>query len=132
MMVVIDTNVLVSAFWSKKGTPAQILALVQNGRLTPCYDSRIFAEYRRVLRRPKFNFSEWEITGVLTQIESDGVSVVPCPLTAPFTDEEDRKFYEVARHCNATLITGNLKHFPKDELVQSAAEFLTSILPEVR
>ena len=130
MLVVIDTNVLVSAFWSRKGAPAQILALIQNGRLTPCYDSRILAEYRRILRRPKFNFFEWEIIGVLTQIESDGMSVVPCPLAVPFIDEEDRKFYEVARHCNATLITGNLKHFPKDEFVISVAEFMTSILPD--
>ena len=112
MLVVIDTNVLVSAFWSKNGAPAQILALIQNGRLTPCYDSRILAEYRRILRRSKFDFSEWEIAGVLAQIESDGMSVVPCPLDVPFTDEDDRKFYEVAKHCDATLITGNLKHFP--------------------
>ena len=127
MLVVIDTNVLVSAFWSKNGAPAQILALIQNGRLTPCYDVRILTEYRRTLSRSKFDFSEWEINGVLTQIESDGISVVPNPLTIPFNDEDDRKFYEVAKHCNATLITGNLKHFPKDGLVQSVAEFLASI-----
>ena len=127
MLVVIDTNVLVSALWSKNGAPAQILALIQNGRLTPCYDSRILAEYWRILRRPKFDFSEWEISGVLTQIESDGVSVVPYPIRVPFADEDDRKFYEVAKHCNATLITGNLKHFPKDGLVRSAADFLAAL-----
>ena len=132
MLVVIDTNILVSAFWSKSGVSAQILALVQNGRLTPCYDSRILAEYWRILRRSKFGFSQWEIAGVLTQIEHDGVSVVPCSLSAPFTDEDDRKFYEVAKHCNATLITGNLKHFPKDELVLSVAEFLAAIQPDER
>ena len=131
MLVVIDTNVLVSAIWSKSGGPARILALIQNGRLTPCYDSRILTEYRRTLSRSKFDFSEWEITAVLTQIESDGMSVVPNPLTEPFNDEDDRKFYEVARHCNATLITGNLKHFPKDRLVQSVAEFLASMQPGI-
>ena len=127
MLVVIDTNVLVSAFWSKNGAPAQILSFVQNGRLTPCYDSRILTEYWRVLRRTKFDFSEWEIAGVVAQIESDGVSVVPCPLDVSFIDEDDRKFYEVAKYCNATLITGNLRHFPKDELVLSVAEFLAAL-----
>ena len=127
MLVVIDTNVLVSALWSKSGVPAQVLALMQNRRLTPCNDSRILAEYWRVLRRSKFDFSEWEITGLLTQIEGDGVSVVPCPLPLPFIDEDDRKFSEVAKHCNATLITGNIKNFPKDELVQSVADVLASL-----
>ena len=127
MLAVIDTNVLVSAFWSKDGAPAKILALIQNGRLTPCYDARILEEYRGVLLRPKFGFIEWEVGGIMSQIENDGMSVVPCPLNVPFTDEDDRKFYEVAKHCNAVLITGNLKHFPKDELVQSVAVFLSSL-----
>ena len=127
MLVVIDTNVLVSALWSRNGAPAQILAMIQNGRLTPCYDSRILEEYWRTLRRSKFGFSEWEIAGILAQIESDGMSVVPSPLSVPFMDEDDRKFYEVAKHCNATLITGNLKHYPKDELVLSVTEFLAAL-----
>jgi putative PIN family toxin of toxin-antitoxin system len=127
MLVVIDTNVLVSAFWSKNGTSAKVLALILNGRLTPCYDSRILAEYRGVLLRPKFNFSQWEVAGILAHIENDGMSVVPCPLTLPFIDEDDRKFYEVAKYCGAALITGNLKHFPKDDLVYSVADFLASL-----
>ena len=127
MLAVIDTNVLVSAFWSRNGAPAKILALIQNGRLTPCYDHRILTEYREVLLRSRFGFVEWEVAGILAQIENDGMSVIPCPLEVPFADEDDRKFYEVAKHCNAALITGNLKHFPKDELVQSVLGFLASL-----
>jgi len=127
MLVVVDTNVLVSAFWSKDGAPARILALIQNGRLTPCYDARVLSEYREVLLRSKFGFAEWEVSGILSQIENDGMSVVPCPSDAHFVDEDDRKFFEVAKHCNAVLITGNLKHFPKDDLVQSVTGFLSSL-----
>ena len=130
MLAVLDTNVLVSAFWSKDGKPyaayaaSRILALVQNGCVTPCFDSRIMAEYRGVLRRKKFGFEAWEINQILTQIESDGLSVVPLPLSIPFIDEADRKFYETARHCNAKLITGNVRHYPRDPLVASPAAFL--------
>ena len=125
MFVVLDTNVLVSAFWSKDGKPSRILALVQNGFLTPCFDSRIMTEYRGVLQRKKFGFEAWEIGQVLTQIESDGLSVVPVPLSIPFIDEADRKFYETAKHCNASLVTGNVRHYPRDRLVVSPAAFLT-------
>ena len=39
-------------------------------------------------------------------------------------DESDRKFYDAAKFCNAYLLTGNKKHYPKDPLVLSPAEFL--------
>jgi hypothetical protein len=34
-------------------------------------------------------------------------------------------FYEVARECNATLITGNKRHYPDAPFIKTAAEFLT-------
>ncbi|MDR3354644.1 MAG: putative toxin-antitoxin system toxin component, PIN family [Synergistaceae bacterium] len=124
MLVVIDTNVLVSALYSRDSSPARVIALVQNGVAIPCHDHRILLEYREVLARPKFNFSAWEVADLLAQIESDGLSVSPCPLNIDLPDEQDRKFYEVAKHCNARLITGNLKHFSKDKTVVSVKEFL--------
>ena len=45
-----------------------------------------------------------------------------------FVDEADRKFYEVAKHCGATLITGNIKHFPSDEIIMTANDFLEKYL----
>jgi putative PIN family toxin of toxin-antitoxin system len=127
MFVVIDTNVLVSALYSRNGNPAKVIALVQNGVATPCHDYRILLEYREVLARPKFNFAAWEIDDLLAQIEHDGFSVSPCPINIALPDEQDRKFYEVAKHCGAQLITGNLKHFPKDKIVVSVREFLDSL-----
>ncbi|MDR1944225.1 MAG: putative toxin-antitoxin system toxin component, PIN family [Synergistaceae bacterium] len=125
MLVVIDTNVLVSALYSRDGGPARIISLVQNRILTPCYDYRILAEYHGVLRRPKFGFAEWEVIDLLSQIENDGLSVSPIPLDVELIDEQDLMFYEVAKHCNARLVTGNLKHFPKDDFVCSVKNFLT-------
>ena len=124
MYVVIDTNVLVSSFWSKDGSPAKIMSMVLSGILTPCYDYRILIEYKNVLMRPKFGFSESDVDSLLDWIKIYGKSVVATPLNIDFIDEDDKKFFEVAKHCNAKLITGNLKHFPEDEDVMSVIEFL--------
>ena len=124
MQVVIDTNILVSALWSKNGAPASIISMVINVSIVPCYDYRILSEYREVLRRPKFQFSNGEINSLLDWIESCGRSVVADPIEESFTDEADKKFYEIAKFCQAKLITGNIKHFPQDPLVVTVAEFL--------
>lgn len=124
MYVVIDTNVLVSSIWSKNGSPAKIISMVIGGILIPCYDYRILTEYRDVLTRPKFCFSESEVNSLLEWIETYGKSVIANPLDIKFIDEEDKKFYEVAKYCNAKLITGNLKHFPKDDDVMDVSDFL--------
>jgi putative PIN family toxin of toxin-antitoxin system len=65
VLVVIDTNVLVSAFWSRNGNSARIIGLIHNKTVTPCYDYRILIEYEGVLTRDKFGFAEWEIDDLL-------------------------------------------------------------------
>ena len=86
--------------------------------------------------RPKFKFSHGEVDALLDYIRIEGVSVLAEPVDTEFTDEADKKFYEVARQCNAKLITGNLrqcnaklitgnlKHFPNDPMVFSVGDFL--------
>ena len=124
MLVVIDTNNLDSALWSKNGAPARAVGLVLSGQITPCYDHRIMLEYRQVLQRPKFRFRPAEINALLDWFKQSGRSVVPASLDVTFVDEADRKFYEVAKYCGAVLITGNLKHFPNDDAVMSVSDFL--------
>ena len=124
MLVVIDTNILVSTLWSRDDAPARVVGLVLNGHLIPCYDYRIMLEYRQVLQRPKFRFRPAEINALLDWIKLAGHSVVSAPAEVSFADEADRKFYEVAKFCGAVLITGNLKHFPSDDAVMSVSDFL--------
>lgn len=124
MNVVLDTNVLVSALWSPGRKPWEIVGAVIAGRLRLCYDFRIVEEYERVLRYPKFGFQEAEIAALLEGVLHRGLSVIATPIgEAPFSDETDRKFYEVARYCGVPLITGNIAHFPKDGTVITVAEF---------
>lgn len=127
MLAVIDTNILVSSLWSKNGAPAKIMGMVLNGTLTPCYDYRILNEYREVLSRSKFGFSSYEINSLLDWVEFCGISVIPDTIDEPFNDEDDKKFYEVAKFCNAKLITGNIKHFPQDDLIVTVNEFLSEL-----
>ncbi len=127
MLVVLDTNILVSSLWSRNGAPARVVSMILTGQLIPCYDYRILTEYRQVLSRPRFNFSDGEIDSLLEWIETSGRSIVADPINDPFIDESDKKFYEVAKFCGAILITGNLKHFPNDPQVMNVSSFLERI-----
>ena len=127
MLVVLDTNILVSSLWSRNGAPARVVSMILTGQLIPCYDYRILTEYRQVLCRPRFNFSDGEVDSLLEWIETSGRSIVADPINDPFIDESDKKFYEVAKFCGAILITGNLKHFPNDPQVMNVSSFLERI-----
>ncbi len=124
MNIVLDTNVLVSALWSSNSKPATIVNSILARRFLVCYDYRILDEYYNVLRRPKFGFTEWEIEALLSFISKNGISVIVDPLPdVPFTDEDDKKFFEVAKFCHAPLITGNTKHYPQDSSIITVADF---------
>jgi putative PIN family toxin of toxin-antitoxin system len=114
----------VSALWTTDGNPRKVLDLLLNGKIKPCFDSRILVEYQTVLSRPRFNFSLTEISSLMSIIKAFGVSVIPVPLDDLFTDEADKKFYEVAKHCNAKLITGNKKHFPDESDIMTPVDFI--------
>ena len=131
MKVVIDTNVLVSALYSRNGAPARVFSLVLAGEITPCFDYRIMEEYRDVLCRAKFGFPKQAVENLLKWFEAYGVSLLAKPMDARFTDESDKKFYEVAKTSGALLITGNSRHFPADGIVVSVNEFLGEALGHI-
>jgi len=122
--VVLDTNVLVSALLTSGSKPDAIVGLILNRKVKLCYDSRIMVEYEDVLLRDKFPFKSQDIEILLHELIQMGIAVnsEPCPQT--FTDEDDRMFYEVAKQCDAILITGNRRHFPEDPGIMTPAEFL--------
>ena len=76
MNVVIDTNVLVSALWSKNGTCAKILYRVLNYELIVVYDQRILHEYKVVLERTKFRFTKDEVKAIIDFIKNEGLCIV--------------------------------------------------------
>ena len=122
--IVMDTNVLVSALLSPNGNPAKILSLVVNEQVILCYDSRIMLEYESVLLREKFPFKAQDVWGLLNAIERIGMVILPKPSSKVFNDENDKKFYEVAKDSGAYLITGNIKHFPGESWIVLPATFI--------
>ncbi|MCL2016220.1 MAG: putative toxin-antitoxin system toxin component, PIN family [Defluviitaleaceae bacterium] len=122
--IVMDTNVIVSAFISPNGNPAKILTMFTKSQVQAFYNAEILKEYETVIKRPHFKFSEEKIRKFFQDIEILGFYCQPQKSTIPLPDETDRCFYDVAKTCNAWLITGNGKHYPKESFVIAPTEFL--------
>jgi len=125
MRIVVDTNVIVSALMNTNGTPAKILSLISNKKLKILYDNRIIFEYIDVLSRKEFGFPNETIDDLFNSFKHDGEYINSDFIKANFSDESDKKFYEVYKTGNAEyLITGNIKHFPKEKNIVTVREFL--------
>lgn len=122
--MVIDTNVVVSAILTPKGTAAKAVGLISSGRLIPCYDLRIMDEYHKVLHRAKFNFNKSLVLQFLALIKDVGVEITSKPSIIVFPDKSDRKFHDVAKSAGACLVTGNTKHFPREDWILTPAKLL--------
>ena len=82
--------------------------------------------FRRIRNLPMYIKEDGTISSAIYS-DSKGVSVnidAGRDISDIIEDEEDKKFYEVAKYCNAKLITGNSRHFPKDPLVVTVTDFL--------
>ena len=113
-----------SALLSPNGAPAKILNMAISGKILVCIDSRIMLEYENVLLRDKFPFDPLDVSVLLNRILQIGIVVVPKPTEIQFSDQGDKKFYEVAICTGAYLVTGNMKHFPNEPYILSPSNFL--------
>lgn len=116
MLVVLDTNVLVSGLLKAHSAPGRIVDLVLAGKIQVLFDDRILAEYRDVLARPRFQFNAAHVASFLTFLRLSGRHVIAPPIPgielASLPDGEDLPFAEVAlAGGEAFLVTGNVKHF---------------------
>lgn len=114
MRIVLDTNVLVSALINPYGKPAAVLNAILSRFVVPCYDARMIDEYERVLRRPRFQFSNDDIRSLLDFFLRVGSFGSPEPVSIKLPDLSDLPFVEVARASGAPIVTGNAKHFPEN------------------
>lgn len=125
ILVVADTNILVSALLTD-GPPARIVDLIAEGKIRPCFDDRILAEYWDVLSRPKFGFPSARINRLIHDIVriGFGIDAVSSPGEISMPDESDRGFYDIAKAADAILITGNIKHYPDEPFILTPAAFI--------
>ncbi len=129
-LVVIDTNVLISALLSKHSDAAtvQILNAVFDGKIIPVFNDEILEEYDNVLHRPKFKFPNSSIELLLEAIKTYGVFAKQLITNEILPDPKDLVFYEVVmakQNEDAYLVTGNSKHFPKKPFIVTPNELLT-------
>jgi putative PIN family toxin of toxin-antitoxin system len=129
LRIVLDTNVIVSGLLNPGGNPGRVLDLFLAGEVTLIVDDRILAEYRAVLRRPKFGLDAADVSDFLDLLEAESERVAATPFGSKLPDESDRAFLEVALAAGAeSLVTGNVRHFRLPNVgrlsVDSPAEFV--------
>ncbi len=115
MRVVLDTNILISACLKPDGLEAGIVRMVLSGQLQACVTDQVWAEYRDVLFRAKFQAIHDNATTLLNGLHAVALRVIPGDAVSLATDEDDNRLLECAVAGAAQyLITGNLKHFPAE------------------
>lgn len=130
MLVVLDTNVVVSGLLNESGKPGKMIDLVLENRFQVAYDNRILGEYEDVLARPELRIQPARARAVIAYIELSGLYVDAAVLAVNgFQDPDDLPFAEVFITANAqALVTGNLRHFSllieRDLAVFTPTQFL--------
>lgn len=135
-LIVLDTNVLVSAGIKPGSAPATlIMDWVLEGEIQVVSCPSVIAEYREVVRRKKFQRYGFPPFWLEFLIEESLRLPEPAAWTGPVPDPKDTSFLALAQMAGAWLVTGNIKHFPEivrnGVIVLSPAAYLVH-LEEVR
>lgn len=121
---IIDTNVLVSAMLKTDSIPGKVAAEAMYGDIIPILNDDIIAEYKEVLRRPKFKFEERAINVFLDELQRRAIYVDAGIIYDTLPDSKDIVFYAVlmekSKSDEAYLITGNIKHFPNKNIYSNS------------
>lgn len=136
MIIVVDTNIIISALIKPYSDSSKILNLILSGKLKLAYGFSILNEYEEVLKRKKFGFNTNQIESIIIQIKEEGMNIGFLPLDENLPDEDDLPFVEVAIGSLVDfIVTVNKKHFPKSQYknikVLSPAEFLEEYKKEI-
>ena len=109
MRVVVDTNIIVSAYLG--GALEGIIVAWKSGRFTLVVSREIAEEYLDVLRRPKFKIESTEIDDFAALLLDRADFVIPLEsLNVVQDDPTDNKFLEAAVAGNANLIVSGDEH----------------------
>lgn len=129
MRLVLDTNVIISAFISPDGKSSHILKMVLGRKAELCYNSAILNEYESVMQRPKFSdkINIENIRRFIDVLKNIGIPFNPIPSSIKLLDESDRVFYDTAKGSDSFLISGNIKHYPKETFIILPACFIKSL-----
>lgn len=115
MKVVLDANVIVSAFISSRGAPRQIVDQWRAEAFQLLTSEAILLEVSRVLRYPKIaalhRLTETELREFLTLLRKESAVVITTETLAVSPDETDNRYLECAVAGSADyLVTGDKRH----------------------
>lgn len=134
-LIVIDTNVIVSAALNSKGHSSHIISSALAGDLIVALCPTIAREYSAVLARPEIK--RFELAPIWLNVLISQAHFMPHdPARWAFDGSvsDDLIFLDMAAHVGAMLITGNTKHFPKSVAkhvdVLRPAEYVSMLLSE--
>ncbi len=131
MVITVDTNVIFSALYSKKGASHAILRLILEEKLKLAVSVPVYFEYYDVLSRKelmsKLPFTASELEDVLDLLallaQKNSIYFL---LRPNLPDEKDNIFVECAFASNSKyLITSNIKDFKMSELKGMAFSVVT-------
>jgi uncharacterized protein len=133
MIIVLDTNVLVSGLKTPLGVCAGILGAFAGGAYEVVISRAILQEYADVLCRPRLTISAEKGAAILSSLKQVGIMVADSSGPLGLPDIDDEVFLAAALAGQADyLVTGNFRHFPqalcRGVKVISPAEFL-KLLP---
>jgi putative PIN family toxin of toxin-antitoxin system len=121
--IVLDTNVLVTAFLSKNGASFKLLSMIDDPRIDLVLSTPLMKEYEDVLSRKKFALNTQEIENILDYLALISSHHKIYYLWRPLLkDIKDDMVLELAVKANAMIITHNKKDF------QEASKFNLPVL----
>lgn len=131
-LIVLDTNVIMSAGIKPKGFPAWIIRnVIQEANIQIAVSPSIVAEYRRVSRYSKF--AQYDFPPAWLEFLIEGALRFPDGPSwpHPLPDPDDACFLSLAKTTGAWLITGNLRHYPAESrggvILRTPAEYVAML-----
>lgn len=136
LKLILDTNLVVSAFLNPDGLERLILNLALSDQVVLFISPEIFAEYEEMLYRKKFNIDSTLLKTALSYIRGKAILIKPELTVSASPDPDDNKFLACAETASADyIVTGNKRHFPdiwKRTRVVNARELIEIITPDLK
>jgi putative PIN family toxin of toxin-antitoxin system len=117
-MLVLDTNILVAALWSRNGASYRLVELAIRGQLPIAISVALALEYEAVLKRNAMREASWATAGELDQlldaVLAGATLVMPIRtrLRPTLTDPNDEMVLECAVQAGASaIVTMNTNDF---------------------
>ena len=113
VLVVLDTNIVVSAGIQPAGNPARIVDAALAGVIVPVICPAIAGEYLDVVNRARFKkwkFPPHWLNALIAGAHLVDQDLPPWPSAGP--DPDDLIFLALAHRTGAVLVSGNLADYP--------------------